>query len=681
MVQRLGSSLVSMKTGGTLNDHFKRRVTVEAFAHMVTDPDDWSPAFYAARAVAETIGAPYVYFDGHYKIKATTNKKVTLPFDDGTYDTRRAGESALPAETKNQMPVGLEWPSGLSLIGSGINHSSLDFIWDGATMDLNQTVGVCIHVRGWDGTYEARVGARNRMNGDIGNMVLDGFTTNNAALGIMADGIVGSVSWGTLQFTNCGIAMSWMGGDRCTIEKLRMTNCAAGFTVGGWWLTRNDISGSNTGLGVPPYVEGTDVYCIGWSDFVKVKSLEYSNSDDWDDNPIYEAVDTFFNTYFYKSANSRRTSDGGRCTNTGPNLTSASTLAADSPYLGISKRAWSLIGRYHRYHTLNECESLKTWGTSRAAIWASYNGESELNVPACVVGTAYIEHGGKRRRTGGYTIGGSNDFISSGADKWPGTKTYTKYWGGEGSVVFLNAWPVNTLGLMASARTVARSDVGYDNRIRRTVIDDGTGSPKIIEQLSPDFYQTPPHKYIPAATGSVDAKYYWKHFEKNVTNQMTLFAGIPTAGSQTIVATPSKRAFMERLGNRVKLKIAFDSSNFSSGGSNPIVIGFTGIYQPATGSSDYALSYYGPVKTNLISGVHFSVTDSGGVVRTFRLEPQAYELGSFTVGSTTTRYFILQREKHSDPTLRFLWSDVNGSLFNIEIEYDTAQPIDSSQVF
>lgn len=678
-----GASLVYLSQSGTVQDALYKIITVESFKNLVTDPNDWSPAFAAAAQKAKDIGASTVYFSGNYNIKPSLGYDFVMPFDDGTYDTRRTGEVTLTPEPEYRMAVGLNWPSGVSLKSSGIASNSLNFLWDQSTVDINQTIGICLRVRNWDGTYKAAVGSINRMNSDIANIEFDGFTIKNAAIGIVADGVVGSVTWGVLQFNNCGIAMSWLGGDRSTIKKIRMTNCASGFTIGGWWLTRNDISGSNTGKGVPPYVDGTDVYCIGWCDFVKIESLEYSNDTYWGSSDIFSKIDTFFNTYFYKNDNSKRTADGGRCTNTGTNLTSTSTLYTDSPFLGISKRALSQMGRYHRYHILNEVLSLKTWGCSRAAVLTTYNDSSELNVPGCIIGTAYIEQGCKLTRDGGTVVGGSNDFVTSGADNWPGNKTYSEYWGGEGSVVIMNGFPVNTLGLFGSARTVARNDNGYKNRMRRTIVDNGSGSSVIVEQMSPDVYQTPPQKFIPNSTGTVDSKYYWKYFEKDVSSQMTLYAGIPTSSSSTIVTTPSKRVFMERIGNRVKMKIVFDASNRATGGSEPVVIGFNKIYAPIISSNtSYSLNTYGPVKPIVITSTTFTITDDNSITRTIKINPVAYECGSFTdSNSVVNYYFILQSQTSTDSTYRFLWSDVKGSRFQIEIEYDTTDDITSSNVF
>lgn len=676
-----GSSMVALRQGGTVADALRNIVRPEAFSSLVVDSNDWSPAVKAAHDVAKALGAK-VRLSQMYKMKPSNGDTFVLPFDDGTYDTRRTGEVTLAAETQYSMPVGLNWDSGVGIECEDYTTCGFDFQWDGDTVDLTQTVGLCMRVRNWDGTYIASASNVNRMRGDIANISVDELTIKNAAIGIVGDGVVGSVTWGTVQFINCAIPMTWQGGDRCTIEKIRMTNCAAGFVVGGWWLTRNDISGSNTGLGVPPYVVGTDVYAAGWCDAVVVKSIEYSNSAEWGSSSLFTRVDEFFNTYFYKQANSARTSDGGRCTNTGPDLTSASTLAADAPFLGICKRAWSQLTRYHRNHLLNKVEYLKTWGCNRRPILSSKSGDSELSVPGCIVETAYIERTGMAvLATNNYIVGGSNDFVTSGLDVWQSTSlAYNKYWCAEGNVVVVNAFPVNTLGLMASARAMARSDVGYANRIRRSIIDNGSGGPNIIEQLSPDVYQTPPQKFIPNATGTVDSKYYWKHFEKDVSSQMTLYAGIPTAASQTVVSTSSRRVFMERLGNRVKMKIVFDASNFATGGSNPVVIGFTGIYTPIFGSNtSYALNQYGPVRPIVLSSTVFTVTDSGSVTRTFKINPVAYEGGSYVDNSSVTHYyFILQNQTSTDSAYRFLWSNVIGSRFQIELEYDTADAITAS---
>lgn len=685
LAQPTGGRKSGLEQGGTVQDALYKKVTVEAFANLRTDPDDWSIAFAAACATAETIGASAVYCAaGNYKFKPTRGYDFVLPFDDGTYDSRRVGETTLPAEAQHRMSVGLNWPSNISLIGDGISTTTFEFLWDNTTVDLNQTIGMCLRVRNWDGTYTAAVGAKNRMTSDIANIRLDGFTIKNAALGIVADGTVGSCSWGELQFTNCGHSMAWMGGDRCTIKKLRFNNCAAGFTIGGWWLTRNDISGSNTGFGVPPYVAGTDVFCAGWSDFVIVESTEYTNSREWESTELFNKVDTFFDTYFYKTANSKRTADGGRCTNTGPNLTSTSTLAADRKFKGISKRAWSQIARYHRNHILNEARNVKTWGCNRKPILTSDNDNTELSVPGCIIGTAYIEHTGKRViANGDYTVGGSNDFVTSGIDPWQDGESYNKYWCAEGNAVVMNGWPVNTLGLFASARTIARNDNGYENRMRRTIIDDGAGRPKIIEQLSPDVYILPPQKFIPNAVGAVDDKYYWKQFEKDVSSLMTLYAGVPTTGTQNIITTSSKRVFMERLGNRVKLKVVFDASNYASGGDSPVVIGFKGIYTPVNSLNQaFALNTYGPVRTVVISSKTFTINDTGGVARTFRLEPVAHESGGFVDDEGKQHYyFALQKQRSTDVAHRFLWSDMAGARFQIEIEYDTADSITSSSVF
>ncbi|WP_316549744.1 hypothetical protein, partial [Klebsiella michiganensis] len=58
--------------------------------------------------------------------------------------------------------------------------------------------------------------------------------------------------------------------------------------------------------------------------------------------PADEAIDTWFDTYIYKSANSARTSAGGRLTNN-----TASGYSARS-FPGIAGRAFTVLSRYGR---------------------------------------------------------------------------------------------------------------------------------------------------------------------------------------------------------------------------------------------------------------------------------------------------------------------------------------------
>lgn len=677
------ASKISLSQGGTVQSALDNVVAVEMFSDLAVG-DNWLPAFEKARDVAVLINAPSVTFDGNYYLPPSATETWCLPFDDGTYDPRRTGEVTLTPEEKIFMKVALSWPSNLKLIGSGTSKSSISTDWDGSTVDTNQTIAICVRPWGWDGTYDATVGAKNRMTRDVRGVSFDGFTFKNAMIGGVCDGIVGSDEMGEIAISNCMFGMLWQGGDRTKVGRIvASTNCSAALISGGWWLTRNDISGSSTGLGVPPYVAGTDVYCIGWNDAIEMDRLGYTNSINYTATSIHAKADDFFDTYIYKSKNSVRTADGGRCTNTGPNRTSPSTLSTTSPFPGVATRAWAQLGRYQRYNILNRVSYLKTYGSCVPPIWTTLNGSSELNVPGCIVDVAYVEAGNKvDMAAASVVVGGDNDFATNGASKYLIYEKYTKCYAATGAVTIVNAWPVNSIGIMPSERAMAKSEVGYASRIRRSIIDNN-GSPKIIEQLEPGSYLTPPQKFVRNATGTTEDRFLWKYMEKNISSKLIAYSGIPTASSEVKLSPTAVKAFIERIGNRVKLKISMNTSIYASGGSNSLVIGFTGIYAPITYASDnYNILTNAPVKTILLSSLRGTVTGVSGGTFYDQVTPKIARIGGITRSDgTRVFYFILGKYHSSTTDSDFLWSDMNGSTFNIEIEYDTEDDIESSNVW
>lgn len=392
---------------------------------------DSGPAFRAAIAAAVRLVRSDVQFVGNFLISSIDKIGWVLPFDDGTLSPSRSGliasgqDKVLPSEPQINMPVHLNLPYGINLISKDIASNSLTFSWDRTSVNVQQAVAIVGRVKAWDGTYVASLTGKNRMYGATTKNRFDGFSVKNAFIGYLSDGISQFFDWGSIGFEWCAYAALFQGIDLSKIDYLSMRNCFCGLVSGGWWLQRN--GGTYPGTALPPYpTTGGDIQSLGWTDFLSIKELFYNPGlGKWEEGSIWEQVDTFFDTYFFKSANTISVANGGtgRLSSTLHDLTTdAYATYAKIYYRGVASRAFADAARHPRNNSGNEILRMKIYGSHRVPILTPDSGDKILYGLvryAYVERTPYYDTTTTAKTTtnaSGQTV--SNDFYTLPQNKW-----------------------------------------------------------------------------------------------------------------------------------------------------------------------------------------------------------------------------------------------------------------------
>ncbi|WP_273874339.1 tail fiber/spike domain-containing protein [Serratia marcescens] len=511
--ENVSYSAIGSTSGSMLVGHGKttldRVITVDVRQFgaktIAEDPNfDSQPAFQAAIEYVRSKGGGNIRFSGHYKIlRAPFN--YTLPFDDGTYSPNfSTGEAKLDPEPQYTIPACLQLYSRCILVADGVSTSSLDFGWDaandpikwdasGGPIHSSQRIGIVARVQGYEN------GTNTRMDTVISLVGVDGFDVKNAFIGFLADGVIFNQSrLGYMQWANCGFPVIIQGADSSSWGTQSLINSYAGIIVGGMWLQRNNVQIG--GKWVPPYNNFNDIYSLGWCDYLSIENLTMSGRD-WSTRS--ELIDEFFDTYFYKSANSKRTDDGGRLTNV--DMNGIKSDYSFDPWRGVAGRAFCLIARYKRGNSVGEMiKRLKVNYSPRVPVWSPYMGTSWYGY----IDYAFAEQVGLIKRAGG--VGDSNNFYLSGMDKinadqknLPATVVEgaiqcqrvclanTPYTEGATSATVTNDRKVQTIWVRNAPEYIAQPKTSQ-NSIEYKLIIDREGNGMIMERKWPGRYELQP---------------------------------------------------------------------------------------------------------------------------------------------------------------------------------------------
>ncbi|CAI0960255.1 Uncharacterised protein [Serratia entomophila] len=321
------------------------------------DPDfDSAPAFRAAIGYVHANGGGVVNLgEGEYRLLSAGETKFTTPHDDATAAPGMTGDTKIDEDpVKENLSVILDISSNVQLRAKGNYNTTISGPWSRHTspIDKNQAVGIVF-----------RTPNNSRMTEYIDNVGLHNIHIANFFIGVIADGILfRESSFSNVRFNGCAMPFLALGADNITFHgTTSVENCYSGIVIGGWWTQRNNTTAG--GVWVPPYVAGTDVYSLGWADFVTFDKIIASYSGQPFGDKHLE-VDNFFNTYFFKESYSKKYSAGGRLTN-GTNGSSASSDLTANKFRGIAHRALVNFSRYGRGNCNFLIKSAKTWGCSR----------------------------------------------------------------------------------------------------------------------------------------------------------------------------------------------------------------------------------------------------------------------------------------------------------------------------
>lgn len=330
---------------------------------------DSTQAFQDALDYAKANSIGHVKFSGSYNI-TTALHTFECPRDDGTAYPGwvGSGDANLAAETAYTIPCCLKIDSRVELVADNVETDVLYGDWNISSSPVDLTAKAMFLIT-----------AGSKYQGSI-RYGLKNFTITQAFIGRIVEGTA-EASSEELRFVSVGFPGLIQGVERRKEGNMQYSGCITGDIHGGWWTQRNNTSQNTTYL--PPY-PATDVWAIGWTDFCITEGITYSQ---WSGSPFgarQKLFDQFFDTYFFKSANSAKTSAGGRLTNNAD----ASTPAVMPTYYGVVGRARTVISRYGRAIASYVVGNLKTLGCHRTPVF--YMGPPI----GCNVKDMYIERSG-----------------------------------------------------------------------------------------------------------------------------------------------------------------------------------------------------------------------------------------------------------------------------------------------
>lgn len=375
----LGGSLIGLVQKGTVQGALTN-------VFVVSDADNTGASDVTAKIQswidkAAAIGGGTVKLpEGTFLCNSYTNQ-VILPGDDGTAAPAwvAAGTDAnIAPEATHTMYAALNIPHNVILQGSGRGLTIVRGNWDPNTTAMTLGSGI--------GIYVSRDSVGN--NGTV-NYGLKDITLSNFFIGRLVEGISFASNESNLKVTSCTFSGIFQGMDQHTWSgQVETTGCVAGDIIGGWWLQRNNTQ--NTAY-IPPY-PATDVYLLGWADSCPSETLTAGQiNGTW--GALQNNADTFFDTYFFKSANSATTASGGRLTN---NSNNTGTIPQ---WKGVAGRARTVLSRYGRPINRMDIDNLKLIRQHRTPIYLS-NGLGES-----VISHAYFEGIGLVDNTGSAVSG------------------------------------------------------------------------------------------------------------------------------------------------------------------------------------------------------------------------------------------------------------------------------------
>ncbi|WP_407252488.1 hypothetical protein [Klebsiella michiganensis] len=270
----------------------------EMFGYLQGVSPDAVPYYQAAVDAGHARGLP-VKLTGKYYV-TTFPHKVTLPGDDGTAYPGwvAAGNDAnIAAESENHIYAAIRLYPDSVIIGDSMQNCALIGDWDSDTpvINNNQHIGYFISGDSSDGYIRPQLvnhGVRNFFIGRYGNGVLDRSTEDNFLI------------------RDCCLTGWFMGADSVCNGFVVARDCYTGDAYGGAWTQRN---AAVTIPYLPPY-PAAEIFKVGWVDAIRYTKYHFYGKPRLF-GPADQAIDTWFDTYIYKSANSARTSAGGRLTN------------------------------------------------------------------------------------------------------------------------------------------------------------------------------------------------------------------------------------------------------------------------------------------------------------------------------------------------------------------------------
>jgi len=311
---------------------------------------DSTLCFNNALTYAKNSNISTVKFAGGYLIDTSTGYFET-PGDDGTIYPSWVGvngDTNIAAEPTYQIPYCINVPNGTELVAENDDTDYLAGSWNIASSNIDYNQKACLFIT-----------SGSKYAGSV-KYKLKGFKITKYFIGRIVEGISAD-SYEELTITYCALPGIIQGYERKLEGAMRYNYCYTGDIVGGWWTHRNNTRQNPTYL--PPY-PATDIWAAGWIDAVDTDFLSYTGVINQPFGSRHIALDSFFNTYFFKSGNEVSISTGGRLS-----INSDTTTPIFTPYYGVVGRARTMLTRYGRGLANVRIKMTKILGCHRTPFW------------------------------------------------------------------------------------------------------------------------------------------------------------------------------------------------------------------------------------------------------------------------------------------------------------------------
>lgn len=362
-----GSSLVGFLQTGTgavqrtAQSKLRDVVSVKDFGAVGDGATDDTVAFQKAIDAMYAVGGGTVFVPrGSYKIATQTGTSEIAAHDDGLAPP----SPSLPPETINYQSFCLSLKENVRVVGEFGTTITGDYSYGSAA--LTQKIIFCI-----DG-YEQAIY-------DVGveNIV---FSNCFIGIGAVAPRTVVTSRFSNLRFNSCAFGIFVRGFERCYIDSIYGQSTGVVVCVGGFWVSRVDTYNEGGGF--------CDKTVFGTIQNVYGRVMGAAES----------TIDTYFDTYFFKTANnsSRLVSSGGQATL--------------FPYRGVCGRAVYIMARYSRLSNSNTFNLVSHAYAPRPSVWLDYS----VGTPQ---GAFYLESCGyqnNQTRTNPIGVGFTDPYLGAG---------------------------------------------------------------------------------------------------------------------------------------------------------------------------------------------------------------------------------------------------------------------------
>ncbi len=530
------------------------RINVKAYGATGNGTTDDRAAIQAAATAALAGNLPLYFPPGRYRLLSAGTTTFECPRDDGSYSPSiGGGETTLSPETAVTMPVCVSIPGSIVILGAGVDQTFIEGSWTHSSSAINTSQSIGFLLGANKDSYNAQR--------------VTGLTLRNFFMPLVVQGsAVGSTF--DLTVDGAAIASAVQSADGNTKWSGRFIRCFAGVIVGGWWLNRNrTTSAGNMPSSFGGSYPASDIFRGTWGENLSMSQVE------WTAQPVFDAradsVDQFFNTYFFKSANSAVYPTGRATVNADSSFTGGPGYPA---YRGIFGTPWAIISRNGRYGSRLSVDHAVSSGNSRPFMYV--NAGSQISMRS-----AYFENTCLVNPNGG-TAG--NTMGVSRADPYH-----------TGAPVALSLWLENEGG----GGTYLEEISGVSNApgvpgidpARRYFAQSGTRSSTLFELLGGVRFQ--------------DSDTPLTRYKEGTFSPVLNVGGTPQSG-----LTVNSASYVFLNSRMVFINIALSAASFVFSGSGAVTI--SGLKFPMLGGGDMALPYF----SNYVPAGHIGIFTNGSVL-------------------------------------------------------------------